>query len=129
MTRGATLAGRIVKIHSATGGRLAAAAGRASYNGAFLRWADIMDGDPPEAKSDDDCHDTGIIFERDGRIMLFEPDGWFEASAPYFAIGSGRDQALGAMFMGAGAEDAIRAAIAHDVWTNGDVVTLRHGDA
>jgi 20S proteasome alpha/beta subunit len=126
-SRGNTVAGRVVKICHAANGALAAAAGGAGFNGRFLRWASQGEAWPcPEAKTSDECHDTGIIFRPDGAIELYEPGGMFVLTAPYFAIGSGRDQALGAMFVGADAEAAVRAAIAHDVWTNGDVVSIRH---
>lgn len=84
----------------------------------------------PEPKSSDDCYDTGIVFHRDGRIELHEVGGAFTLTASYYAVGSGRDQALGAMHAGASADDAVRAAIAHDVWTSGDVDVLTFaGDA
>ena len=58
------------------------------------------------------------------RVLLQQP-GWIVERGPYFAMGSGRDFALGAMAAGASAEEAVRAAIAHDVYSGGEVVTLR----
>lgn len=50
----------------------------------------------------------------------FRPTG--PITAPYFAIGSGAEYAMGAMAAGCDAVDAVAAAAMHDVWT-GDVVT------
>lgn len=45
--------------------------------------------------------------------------------APYFAIGSGEQYALGALLMGASAEEAVAAAIEMDVWSGGPITTLK----
>lgn len=129
MHRGTTRVDGITKIVRASDGLLAGAAGTAGYNGSFLAWA--VDGrlraePPPVAKEDNDNYDTGLIFHPDGLVELFEPSGRFEARPAYFAIGSGRDAALGAMFSGADAVTAVKAAIAHDAWTSGGITVLRH---
>lgn len=68
----------------------------------------------------------GILVHPDGALEAFE-DGFCEhlEGAPYFAFGSGQQIALGAMFAGATAEQAIAAAINHDVYTGGEVIALR----
>ena len=128
MARGGTLyPGSITKIVRASNGCLAGAAGTAGYNGAFLRWALAgMEGDPPTAKQDDRDCDTGIIFRPDGSVVLYEPTGWFETHPGVYAIGSGREFALGAMRAGADAEQAVMAAAAHDPYTGVPVTVLRH---
>lgn len=45
-------------------------------------------------------------------------------AGPYFAIGSGRDFALGALAMGATAAEAVRAAIQFDVYSGGPIQAL-----
>lgn len=119
--------GSVIKITRNSNGDMAGAAGLASYNYAFLRWFSSMEsGDPPKATRDNDNYDRGVIFRRTGQIVVFEPDGKHELSAPYYALGSGRPEALGALYAGASAELAVRAAIAHDRGTGGDVTILRH---
>lgn len=46
--------------------------------------------------------------------------------APYFAIGSGEEYALGALSMGASAVDAVRAGVKHDVWSGFPILALAH---
>lgn len=120
--------GSINKIARRYGGALAGAAGNAVYNFAFLEWFVLNDEkvDPPKAQRTDDSIDRGIIFFPDGRIHVYEPDGKFMIKAEYHALGSGTDVALGAMFMGATAEQAVRAAILHDNGTGGEVLVLKH---
>lgn len=126
MTVGNTVVGNTVKIVRRDDGCMAGAAGFAGYAGSFLRWFMAGQiGDPPEAKSEDNVLDRGVIFRPDGAMLVFEPEGMFEMTAPYYAFGCGRCEALGAMFAGADAEAAVRAAIAHDAHTSGDVTVLR----
>jgi len=47
--------------------------------------------------------------------------------APFYALGSGYQVAMGAMEFGATAEEAVRAAIKWDTGSGGDVTVLRLG--
>ena len=124
---GGSTMGSINKIAKNFGGSLAGAGGNAGYNYAFIEWfRNGEEGIPPEAKVTDNALDRGVIFRVDGKIEVYEPDGKFMIKAPYYALGSGMDVALGAMFMGATAEQAVQAAIAHDNGTGGDVLVLKH---
>lgn len=120
--------GTVTKIARNDKGDLAGAAGAASYNHAFLRWfAGGEQGDAPLAKEVTNAsYDRGVIFRRAGPIEVHEPSGKHEMRANYYALGSGRPEALGAMYAGATAEGAVRAAIAHDITCGGDITTLRH---
>lgn len=128
VTIGGSAVGRMIKIARREDGALAFAAGAAGYNHAFLNW--FMQGEkekPPEAKLCDNLIDRGVIVHSEGgMITVFEPDGKFEFSAPYCAIGSGRDIALGVMHHGGSAEQAVEAAIHHDNDTGGSIVVLKH---
>lgn len=129
MCIGGVRVGFICKIARSKAGDLAGAAGAATYNAAFLKWFVAGEqGDPPEAKRCDDSLDRGAIFRSDGTIQIFEPDGSFGMRAPYYALGCGRNEAMGAMFMGADAVQAVKAAMASDIGTFGDVDSLRHAD-
>jgi len=126
-TMGGSRLGRVEKIVRAADGRLAAAAGNAAYAHAFRAWVLKGEGEPPSAKSDDpSVANRGIIFHPCGRIQVFEDVGSFDVTAPYYAIGSGRPEALGAMHAGATAEQAVRAAMEHDEHTFGEVLVLTH---
>lgn len=74
-----------------------------------------------------ECKFRFIAVRPDGTALLGE-NSFFLAGplqGDYFAIGSGEEFALGALFMGATAEQAVRAAAALDVWTGGDVTVLQ----
>lgn len=127
MCQGGVMIGTIVKIVRRDDGDMAAAAGDAAYNAAFNAWFMAGEnGSPPEAKSEDIFLDRGMIFRKSGQIEVFEPRGKFACQAPYIAVGSGRESALGAMFAGADAETAIKAAIQLDPHTGGEITVLRH---
>lgn len=130
--RGNQRVGRKVKIARHSDGRLAGAAGRATYSEAFLSWFCSGEGGPPEAKCDNESCDRGVVFEADGWIHIYEDGGKYSycpGEVPYFAMGSGGPEALGAMFAGADAQTAIRAAMEHDAHTYGDVTWLTHDAA
>lgn len=111
-----------------SGDMLAAASGDAGYCYKFLRWVQSgCYGNPPEARSDNDGSDHGLIV-RVTEQEHFEASGSFKSAAKYIAIGSGGRYAMGAMCVGASAEDAVRAGIAHDPYSGGDVTVLRLGD-
>lgn len=120
---GMVLSGR-VKIARADDGRLIGAAGSSAYSDAFREWALKEQGNPPKTGADS----IGFIIATDGSVRVWdsdEGDGFFRVHPPYFAAGSGAPVAFGAMHVGADAEAAVRAAIAHDKSTNGDVLVLR----
>lgn len=113
----------MTKIAKGPGGILGGACGRGVFGEAFLAWVRSgRYGASPEAKDGD----LGIVVTPDGQIHAYEDGGMVTLRGPYFAIGSGMSEALGAMFAGATAEQAIHAAMAHDDGTFGDVEFLRH---
>lgn len=126
------LAGHVHKLGFGPNNALVAAAGRAGFCVAFLKWAaDPTDKSPPVATSTDDYFDRGIVIDANGTIEMFEPAGaYIVRDAPYFAMGSGRDFAIGAMAAGAGAGRAVEIAMLHDPWTFGmvDVMAPKQPD-
>ena len=72
-----------------------------------------------------------ILAGRNGALWYWEAVNGELVSVPvaepYAAIGNGREVALGAMYAGAGAVKAVRAAIKHDAGSGGAVVSLRYG--
>lgn len=78
---------------------------------------------------------NGSFKSEDGNVFVIPPEGpaiiwgdgdtpWRE-TAPFWALGSGEAPALGAMQAGASAEEAVKAAIALDVWSGGEITVLR----
>lgn len=71
---------------------------------------------------------TLLVVRADGTALY--GDGLFHLSgpltAPFFAVGSGRGPAYGAMEMGASAQRAVEVACLHDVWSGGPIETLQH---
>jgi ATP-dependent HslUV protease subunit HslV len=125
MYQGGTMMGNVIKIARRDDGDMAGAAGNANFNALFIAWFLAGEnGEPPKATESERHHDRGVIFRKAGGIDVFEVNGSFRCEAEYFAFGSGMDYALGAMFAGAGAGTAVRAAVKHDPHSGGDVTVL-----
>ena len=123
---GGSMFGHINKIARRENGDMAGAAGGAAYNYAFIEWFKAGEiGSIPEAMETQDSYDRGVIFRSSGEIEVYEPRGKFVVTADYYALGSGRAEAIGAMHAGADAEGAVRAAIEHDPHSGGRIVVLR----
>jgi ATP-dependent HslUV protease subunit HslV len=114
----------ITKIARGPDGRLGGGCGDAAFTTPWLRWLRGDIDQMPEPKFDDKGGDTGFVVWPDGKIEVFERGGSFMVEWPYFAIGSGSPEAMGALFVGASAEEAVRAAIQHDAHTGGAVQVL-----
>jgi ATP-dependent HslUV protease subunit HslV len=111
------------KVVRGPDGALAGVTGSAPVAAAFLAWvAGGRQGDAPKLREDGQGVDHAIVIEPDGRITKFEgTQPPFRIDVEYIAIGSGGVEARGAMFAGADAETAVRAAIAHDAFCGGEV--------
>lgn len=110
-------------------GDLAGATGDAIYAQAFLNWFEGGERKaPPDAteKGKADNSNRGMIVRNGGAIEVYEFDGMFRVKAEYFAIGSGRAEAMGAMHAGADAVGAVRAACHLDVYCGGEIQVLSH---
>lgn len=119
--------GEVRKIGRAANGGVAGASGSFMECHRFLSWveggfsASFHAGDP-EAFS-------AILVQPDGTINIVSPDGNLcPVNAPFKAIGCGYQVALGAMYMGASAVEAVRAAIELDPFCGGAVATLELED-
>ncbi|MFA5567960.1 MAG: hypothetical protein WC972_04855 [Trueperaceae bacterium] len=127
VNNGSARVGTVQKVHRRADGHMAAGTGDFSYTQRFIAWfLGGEAGEPPLPKRGDDGNDEGqgFIFRPDGRIVCFEGTGPNELTAPYWAQGSGRNFALGAMAHGASAEEAVQAAMRHDVWTGGEITVI-----
>jgi ATP-dependent protease HslVU (ClpYQ) peptidase subunit len=110
-------------------GEILATAGHSSTGMLFYDWYFGTQDDEERLELtraidwDDDFHI--LIWNDEG---LFEVDKyfrWIEVPEAFYAVGSGAAAALGAMYMGANAEEAVKVAKDIDVFTGGKVVTLK----
>lgn len=118
--------GEMLKIASSKTGFLGGASGDAAWVSEFLAW---VEGDQLDARPKPDKEaGSALLIHPDGRLEVIDSAGAFTPSdGDYWAIGCGRAEALGAMFAGADAETAVRAAIAHDPFCGGTVRVLKLG--
>lgn len=123
VTSGDVDVGRAVKIER-KGSVVVGVAGCLAFCQGFLDWfRGGMKGDPPIMRKDDSRAEAIVVYG--GHVLSRDNDGWDRLRAPYYAIGSGRQFAMGAMAAGASAEGAVRCAIKHDVYSGGEVIILR----
>lgn len=123
--RGTNL-GSVEKIYQRADGHMSAGSGGFSFTQKFIAWflnGEIGDAPLPKLEGEND-EGHGYIFRPSGEILTFESGGMNCIRADYWAAGSGRDIALGALWTGASAGDAVKAAITHDTCTGGDVTVL-----
>lgn len=119
------------KLARGPDGTLFGCAGSAAEAEAFLCWVRAgYEGDMPKPRAKDE--DSSFIVLRvpvGGPVELLTAFGTERYDAPYFAIGSGAETALGALFVGASAERAIEAAKEHASGAFGEVRTISHRQA
>jgi 20S proteasome alpha/beta subunit len=132
VTDGGLIVGSCVKAVLRDDGHMAAGTGGMPYVQRFFVWFLAGEqGDAPLPARDDDGTDEGsaYIFRPDDSVVCFEGRGPNVLTAAYYADGSGGRIAMGALAAGAGAEEAVRIAIAHDVYSGGEVTVLKraHG--
>jgi len=114
---------RVRKIFRLEDGSLAGFAGDLAEGMKMIDWLD--DGAEPESRPGiQNVH--GLVVRPSGRITLYEGGVPINPRAPkYIAIGTGQGVAMGAMFSGASAIEAVRAAIEHDDCSRGPVISMR----
>lgn len=116
------------KIVRGPDGTLAGTCGQMVPSAQWLDW--IAGGErgaepaPVRLKDGEESDFTALLVRPDGRVWIVEGGGRVEVRGPYHAAGSGMEAALGAMFAGASAEVAARAAIVHTTGCGGDVATV-----
>lgn len=96
----------------------------------FMGWAESGEGEMPRPVRRDDDRNSFIALavSPGGPIRLLTAGGWERfPAAPYYAIGASLEVALGALWHGATAVDAIKAALAHGSGAFGEVQVIRHG--
>ena|SRR5687768_13962526 len=123
MTLGGAVIGNVVKIVRRDDGALCGGCGRLAWLQAFHEW--FLNGEQDDLP-DVDEDSMGLIARPKKPLQAFEEAGTYEWKTPYFAMGSGRRFALGAMYAGASAQEAVKAAIKFDIYSGGKVISLSH---
>jgi hypothetical protein len=127
---GGVITGAVTKIARREDGALVGGTGDAGWCHRFMQWFLAgEEGDMPPIPMDgsEGCA-GGFIIQPDGKVWHVESNGRFPMDGPYHAWGSGREFALGAMFLGATAHAAVSAAIHHCTGSGGPIVRLTHKD-
>jgi len=117
--------GEAVKVFRTADGRLGGVAGCFGDAAAFRQWFENgAQGDPPEFKDESE----GMIAHPGGRIeWIGQAAKRFDITAPFAAIGSGFQVAMGALHAGASAEKAVTIAATLDSYSRLPIVTIEHG--
>lgn len=116
---------RATKIIRLNNGRILGGAGSRSM---LIRVACWADGNGDKPSPDDDVsvdRFMGIVAENDKFFYIDSSLVEMRQYGSFIAIGSGRELALGAMAMGASAEDAVTVAIQFDCKSRGPVDIMK----
>lgn len=106
---------------------LCGGAGNAGWVAQFLTWFEKGErGHAPEPDSTSDYTDRAIIIRPSASkiIEVWESEGMFKLQADYYAIGTGRELAVGVLWKGGTAEEAVQCAMLHNQQTWGTVQSL-----
>ena len=117
-----TIPGYRTKVHRA-GGVIFGTCGYSQDSVLFQRW---VEAGRPDEKPQLDEKFMALLIESDGTVIHY-PGGKLvdvRLEGEYFAIGGGDGIALGAMYMGATAKEAVEAACKHNCGCGGGVDSL-----
>lgn len=113
------------KVYRLKDGSIAGASGYASNIRKYLAWLDNPVGDRPSLGSGDNCT-TIIVIRPNRRLEEHDWEGIDEHNrVKFYAMGSGRAAAYGALHMGASARQAVVAACKVDPFSGGRIRTLK----
>jgi hypothetical protein len=117
-----------LKIVRNARGDLCGASGNQGFMVRFLSWFEKGEkGEPPSAQDKDEHYDVIIIRARKPhQALTINQTTLCPISGEFYAIGSGRSFALGAMMAGADAMFAVQIACKMDNYSGGDIVALSH---
>ncbi|RWI35397.1 hypothetical protein [Mesorhizobium sp.] len=121
-TRGNTIVpGACAKLVRMKDGSVATGCGTKGNIAAFIRWLDDgKEGKPPKLDKS-----TIVHLQADGRVFEYWDENPVETTGPFEAWGSGADFALGCLWAGLSAEEAVRAACKCDSGSGEPVFTMR----
>jgi 20S proteasome alpha/beta subunit len=95
----------------------------------FLKWFAAQEAKPAEAPFEEDSFGAIVMFD-DGRVEMYDEDLDFidHPADKALAIGSGAAAALGAMYAGKSAAEAVHIASLIDPSTGGEVQSVARGE-
>ncbi len=106
------------KIFRTAGGHLLAVCGHASMSLPFAAWIERGAPDDDLPRFPEGADFAAIVAYADGRVAVFSEKFLPQfLTAEFHTMGSGGEVALGAMAMGASAEEAVRVACRFDPWS------------
>lgn len=118
--------GEAEKIWRRDDGTLIGAHGDAGFCETFRAWVlGGEEGEPPQPERSEDSYSEGLVVRPSGQIEIHTPSGVLPFTGPYYAMGSGFQIALGALAMGATAEQAVLIACEKHIYCGGPVTVLR----
>lgn len=120
VSSGSVVEHETTKVHRRSDGTLIGIAGTSTDGWAFVLW--MLSGEPEGQRPsmDKDSQFEALVARPDGRVEWHNKAGLMPAEGPHFAIGSGRQFALGALDMGASVERALEIAVRRDCFTGPD---------
>jgi ATP-dependent HslUV protease subunit HslV len=124
VTAGHVVTGRIQKLWRFDDGRLLGGAGVAGDMRSFVAWA--LAG----CKGHWECQDkengfSALVVGAQGEVVMYDAEGRdYLLEAEFIARGAGAELAIGAMAMGARADQAVEVACRYSVWCGGPVQRL-----
>lgn len=113
------------KLFRLKNGSVAAVTGSEPIWRAILNWLDTDRTEPQPNPQISDSRGTIIVMNAAGEIEVFEDGFSYPETSSFMAYGSGQPVALGALYSGASAEEAVRIATLVDKHSGGDVQTMR----
>lgn len=129
LTCGSLRDSHVEKVAKHEDGSIAGACGEAWWIEAFLTW--FKKGGEVPVIPDGGHFSSALVINKRRKVTIYESEKGktrsYEIKAPYHAIGSGRELALGAMFAGAPPTSAVKAAMAHHDGTYGKVQSYKIG--
>lgn len=110
-----------IKVWTLPNGFLVGGSGTRSVIFRYRDWMASREGARPSLRDGDKDNNRSMIIEimPNGTIYMHEDEYIHDLTEPFVAIGSGREAAMAAMHMGAGAEEAIRIACKTNPWSGG----------
>lgn len=118
------------KVLKTPSGNLVGGSGEAGFLAKFLAWAqdDFRNGWVIGNETETTVDHAFVTYTVEGKpyVRIFEGKEVFDLATPFYALGSGRPLAVGAMVAGASVEDAVRIACQHDPNSGGEVIVVKH---
>lgn len=115
--------GTMTKIARSPAGTIGGSCGQPALIFRFANW--LRNGGTGPFDTDGERDWEGFVISPQRMMTAYDHSGTHPINGPYLVVGSGKEVAYGALFVGASAEDAVRAAIAHHAECGDGIDVLR----